>query len=665
MKKILSTMIACLMLVNCFVFAVSSTEAGAETAIKQHYPLGNGTYTYRLLNEDGTPAELGGNPMTFEAVVAFPTDYAEVDDPKTGEKRPGLGGMFFGNLDGRGSSGSFGLLYGQPILQWQDDGGVQGIGDDDVKFNVVFDEIAPTEIYCGEQVHIAIVRDIEAETVTCYINGAARQTKKMLGESAYNYLKEVPDEPNLPPVNNNWRETTYVLGGDMRASNGRWFRGGTLYQVAVYSDIRSGDEIKADVSSFGSDNDNLLTYFDLRDCGEYPATVTDETGKFTAIRDRKWNKTSAERGDFAYSMAFIGDTQKLVEENPENVPYLYDWLIENKETEKISYVVGLGDITDDATIEQYDAVVDEIDRLYDAYGNDFVMPRGNHDINSIGGKDPSVYITYDDAFAGSVYESTIPVEQRMPTTDGSVPSIANCYKTVNICGVPYLILVLDVTPTDAMLTWADGVVEAHPNHNVIVTTHAYLSFDETTLDYNDFTTTDPTEDGKTSDNKNNGLEIWEKFVKKHENICLVVSGHIGYDYIITSHAEGDNKNIVTQILSDHQTTDSSDDASLGMVTMLYFMGDGETVNIETLSTVKAKTGNNSYFYESNQYSIELPLNATKFDVNGNVKTDLEDLLLVVDELINHTGKIYSDVNADGKVSLADVLRVSKYLVSAK
>ena len=110
MKKILSTMLACLMLVNCFVFAVSSTEAETEATVAAHYPLGNGTYTYRLLNEDGTPAELGGNPITFEAVVAFPTSYAEVTDPKTGEKRPGLGGMFFGNLDGRGSSGSFGVV---------------------------------------------------------------------------------------------------------------------------------------------------------------------------------------------------------------------------------------------------------------------------------------------------------------------------------------------------------------------------------------------------------------------------------------------------------------------------------------------------------------------------------------------------------------------------
>lgn len=668
MKKLLSSLLVLVMLANCFAISAFLTET--ESSVKEHFPLGNGTYTYRIMNDDGTPAQLGGEPITFETVVAFPTDYVTAGtDTETGEDIPGIGGMVLGSHDGRGGSGSFGVYRGQPVLQWQDMGELQGLGDDDVKFNIIFDAIDPSEVYCGEPVHIAIVRNKANDTASCYLNGELRQTKAMLGEGAYDYINNPDVEPYLEPVSDFWRDTenTYVLGGDMRANNGRWFRGGTLYQVAVYSDMRSASEIAADATDFGAEDEDMLVHFDLRDCEKYPETVTDKVQGLTAVRDRKWIST-VDRGEYAFSMAVIGDTQKLVVDTPENVHYLYDWLINNKEKEKIGYVIGLGDITDNATIAEYDVVVEQIDRLCEAYGDDFVAPRGNHDINSLGKKNPEVYVTYDEAFKNSDYAATIPVGQRM-----TAGSIANCYKTVNICGIPYLILVLDVTPTNAMLAWADGVVEDHPNHNVIVVTHAYLTFDGTTLDYDDFTTTDRTDDGGTDDT-NNGLEIWENFVKKHSNISLVLSGHIGYDYVITSYAEGDNRNVVTQILSDHQTTDTSDSDGLGMVTMLYFTGDGATANVAAVSAVKASINEenkdvegyskmNEYFYESNQYSIDVQLNGTRYSVDGNDTTDFMDLLLALDEVVNGKGNVFADVNGDGEVSLKDVLRVAKYLTA--
>ena len=78
----------------------------------------------------------------------------------------------------------------------------------------------------------------------------------------------------------------------------------------------------------------MLVHFDLRDCEKYPETVTDKVQGLTAVRDRKWIST-VDRGEYAFSMAVIGDTQKLVVDTPENVHYLYDWLINNKEKEKI------------------------------------------------------------------------------------------------------------------------------------------------------------------------------------------------------------------------------------------------------------------------------------------------------------------------------------------
>ena len=51
----------------------------------------------------------------------------------------------------------------------------------------------------------------------------------------------------------------------------------------------------------------------------------------------------------------------------------------------------------------------------------------------------------------------------------------NTYQTVQIGTLKYLFLCLDHGPTDEALAWACDVVEEHPKHNVIVTTHGYIN----------------------------------------------------------------------------------------------------------------------------------------------------------------------------------------------
>ena len=81
------------------------------------------------------------------------------------------------------------------------------------------------------------------------------------------------------------------------------------------------------------------------------------------------------------------------------------------------------------------------------------------------------------------------------------------------------------------------IIENHPNHQVIITTHAYLYRDGTTLDSGDVCP--PSISGGT----NNGDAIWDKLIKKHENIVLVLSGHDPCDSIILAQDKGENGNI--------------------------------------------------------------------------------------------------------------------------
>ena len=51
-------------------------------------------------------------------------------------------------------------------------------------------------------------------------------------------------------------------------------------------------------------------------------------------------------GDYAYSFAFIGDTQIINRYYSDRFPEIYSWIVENIESKNIKFVFGLGDVTD-------------------------------------------------------------------------------------------------------------------------------------------------------------------------------------------------------------------------------------------------------------------------------------------------------------------------------
>jgi len=173
-------------------------------------------------------------------------------------------------------------------------------------------------------------------------------------------------------------------------------------------------------------------------------------------------------------------------------------------------------------------------------------------------------------------------------------NISNSWRTFTVGQVKYLMIALDYGPSDDVLNWASNIIEEHPEHSVIITTHAYLYRDGTTLDAGD--TCPPSLSGP---EYNNGDEMWEKLVSQHENIDLVLSGHDPSDNIVMSRDVGANGNVVTSMLIDPQGVDY-EDGSTGMLAMLYFSADGTRVQVEYFSTVKE-----AYFKEENQFNFEL------------------------------------------------------------
>ena len=84
----------------------------------------------------------------------------------------------------------------------------------------------------------------------------------------------------------------------------------------------------------------------------------------------------------------------------------------------------------------------------------------------------------------------------------------------------YLLVVRQEIMLNDILTWADSIITNNPSKRVIVMTHSYM-LETDKRDY-------PGGFGYLpAGASNTGEEIWNKLIKKHENIFLVVSGHIG------------------------------------------------------------------------------------------------------------------------------------------
>lgn len=489
---------------------------------------------------------------SFEAAVCFPCD-------KAIEAR---GGIILGNYDEMNPCVSFEIFsMGNPrIYVSYPDGSV---------LNWVFNEI---NVYTGRWEHLAFVYSKEEAILHCYINGELKQSL----------------EADVSLTGDGFCfDRAFCVGGDLRTTNNMYFTG-RLKTVAVYSAERSAEEIAEAYRKFVTEDFNCETsealiaayYFDdyMKDIQEgadlTDIVVEDMSGKgLDVIYDSPWMKEKEPVREYDYSFAVVGDTQILSYHYPEKMDIIYDWISDNVEEKNIKLVMGLGDITDKNSTEEWAVAYRNIKKLDGLVP--YTIVRGNHDAIEKFTK-TFEFNEYKESLGGSYGENML-----------------NTWRIITVGETKYLIMCLDYGPSDDVLRWADEVVMSHHDCNIIVTTHAYLFRDGTTLDIGDVCPP------SLSGGYNNGDDMWEKFVSKHSNIVLVLSGHDSCDRLVTVQTEGINGNKVTQILVDPQGIDSARGAA-GMVAMLYFSENGKQVEVEYFSTVR-----DMFFMEENQFNIAL------------------------------------------------------------
>jgi hypothetical protein len=291
----------------------------------------------------------------------------------------------------------------------------------------------------------------------------------------------------------------------------------------------------------------------------------------------------------SWTLVLMPDTQNYAQSFPQHFNAQTQFIKDNAAALNIKYVLHEGDIVNTPTsTAQWVNARTALDTL-----NGFVpyaLAPGNHDYGGSGANRTTYFDhqasdpdTFNYFGVGTPYASQ-PSIGGFYAGDGPGKT-DNSWHTFSANGEDWIAFALEWGPRDAVVQWADQVAAAHPNHNGILVTHAYMYNDDTIYDW-------ATKGSSQSWNPhsygiqnlpggvNDGQELWDKFVKKHENFKFVFNGHVLGDGTGKRATTGDNGNVVHQVLANYQF---NAEGGQGDMRLLEFKADGETVVVRTYS----------------------------------------------------------------------------------
>jgi len=213
MKKLALILTALLMVALLAVPAMAAGEAGMSFTADKLYPLAK---------------DLEKAPLTFEAVVRIPVGYAD------------RAGLILSSYDANGKDAiTLQFNSGKQLELYYE------LNSDSFKsVRHKFTDIPVTALATGEWVHITVVKDDAAGKAHAYINGAFVQTADAATQE-YGYFTSGEDPLAI------------CIGGDHRKDNGQYFKA-EIREIALFSDVRTADEIKADAKELKADKDMLV-----------------------------------------------------------------------------------------------------------------------------------------------------------------------------------------------------------------------------------------------------------------------------------------------------------------------------------------------------------------------------------------------------------------------
>lgn len=242
------------------------------------------------------------------------------------------------------------------------------------------------------------------------------------------------------------------------------------------------------------------------------------------------------------------------------------WIIDNVETKHIDFVIHAGDLVPFKYIEQdWIRSSSTIHRL-DNFVPYFVLT-GNHEI--FYGEGPNRERNYE------LFKKYFPISYAQKYScfvdnyPGSMDNAYFVFKKSNI-----LLLCLEFAPRDEILNWANQIILEHQDLSVVITTHCYTR------------SANPVNNQSwgpayLNGNNNDREAMWEKLIKNHKNISIVLSYH--FRGIRRETSLGENGNQIHQILTNYLDDNVHDNGWIRIINFYPKMG---KVKFFTYSPIK-------------------------------------------------------------------------------
>lgn len=230
-----------------------------------------------------------------------------------------------------------------------------------------------------------------------------------------------------------------------------------------------------------------------------------------------------------------------------------EWIIAKRDNYSLAFVTHVGDVVDKNILHQWQAAERPLTRILEA-GLPFAISVGNHDMEAHEGTSALFQEHFPESkFKGfHWYGGSYPGSASHPHRSGNN---ANSFQLINAEGHDIMLLHLECNAPDDVLAWADGLLSRHADRLAIVVNHMWLGPLVLPARRQDFI---DAQKGRMKWVKchrevegNSPEQIWQKLIRKHGNIALVLSGDQRRTQTMVLSSKGDAGNLVHQLMFDH------------------------------------------------------------------------------------------------------------------
>lgn len=315
-----------------------------------------------------------------------------------------------------------------------------------------------------------------------------------------------------------------------------------------------------------------------------------------------------------WSVIVVPDTQHYIVRKfggePEFLDAQLTWIADNAARLRVKMVLGEGDITQDNSPDEWARARDAY-AILDGADVPYALAVGNHDYEGNAVTRETGFIEEQNFGADSPYA-------QQPSFGGYFddPSstTANSYHTFNAGDSSWLVLIVEFGARTVVVDWARGILDDHPDHEVVLLTHAYLYADGSRYDWGRHGEAQhwnphsyPIEGF--GDGIHDGSQLWEALVSQHPGFRMTFNGHVLLDGVARLTSTGLVGQPVHQMLFNRQgEVDGSERGGDGFLRIVSLLDDGDTLSVSTFSPLLDAQGDYPWLDgPEHEFSLSLSL----------------------------------------------------------